>query len=125
MKTYDVNVERDGKFWLITIPELDGATQGRTLQEVPEMAKDYISLVTEEPEDSFELNVTVTLPPAARQHWEKALILRRRELESRAESAAESRAAARALKEQGLTLRDIGAALDVSYQRAHQLVAPK
>jgi peptidyl-dipeptidase Dcp len=41
---------------------------------------------------------------------------------ARKEAAVESRRAAKALRASGLTVRDIGAALGVSFQRAHQLV---
>lgn len=37
--------------------------------------------------------------------------------------SAEVRQAARLLSEQGMSLRDVGAALGVSYQRAHQLLS--
>jgi len=38
-------------------------------------------------------------------------------------AAQEVRVAAKELRHRGLTVRDIGAALDVSYQRAHQLIS--
>jgi predicted RNase H-like HicB family nuclease len=60
MRVYEATAERDGKFWLVRIPELDGLTQGRSLAEVQVMAKDYIALVTDQPEDSFEVNVITT-----------------------------------------------------------------
>lgn len=34
---------RDGKFWCVEIPQLDGAKQGCCLSEVEEMARDYIA----------------------------------------------------------------------------------
>ncbi len=54
---YDVTVERDGQFWLIRIPELDGATQARTRDEIPDMARDYIAITLNVPADSFEIAV--------------------------------------------------------------------
>ncbi|AQY01619.1 hypothetical protein [Microbacterium foliorum] len=54
---YDVTLERDGKFWLIRIPELDGVTQARTHDEVPDMARDYIAITLDVPADSFEISV--------------------------------------------------------------------
>lgn len=58
MRVYEATAERDGKFWLVRIPELEGLTQGRTLAEVPVMAKDYIALVTDQPEDAFDAHVS-------------------------------------------------------------------
>ena len=52
---YDVTTERDGEFWLIRIPELDGVTQARTRDEIPDMARDYISITLSMPLDAFEI----------------------------------------------------------------------
>lgn len=59
MKTYDVTAERDGQFWFVRIPEIDGATQALTVEEVPVMARDYIALTVGVPADSFDVRVTV------------------------------------------------------------------
>lgn len=123
MKSYDVTAERDGRFWFVRIPEIDGVTQGRTLAEVPEMAKDYIALVTGQPEESFGVYVKVILPKDAEAHLARARELRDQEAHARAEGAAEARAAAKALSDSGFTLREIGSTLEISHQRAHQLVS--
>jgi hypothetical protein len=52
--TYTYNVTRDGRFWLIHVPELDRFTQARNLREVDEMVVDLISVVTEQPTTSFD-----------------------------------------------------------------------
>lgn len=121
--TYEVTAERDGKFWFVRIPEIDGATQGRSLAEVPEMARDYIALVTGQDEASFDIHVRLLLPQAVQDHLARMQELRAEESRVRAEAAAEVRAAARGLHDSGYTMRDIGEALDVSRQRAHQLVS--
>lgn len=54
---YDVTVERDGKFWLIRIPGIDGVTQARHRGEIEAMARDYISITLDLPEDSFGLDI--------------------------------------------------------------------
>lgn len=125
MKTYTVTAEQDGKFWFVRIPELDGATQGRALSEVPAMARDYIATVTGEPEEAFDIQLQVKLPDAVREHLRKSRELRAEEMRLRAQAAEEAEAAAIELRDEGYTMRDIGVALDVSYQRAHQLVSSK
>ncbi|WP_051668086.1 MULTISPECIES: hypothetical protein [unclassified Microbacterium] len=55
MKTYEVTAERDGKFWFIQIPELDGVTQALTEDEISVMARDYIAVTLNVPADSFEI----------------------------------------------------------------------
>ena len=118
---YDVTVRRDGRFWYVEIPALDGATQARKLSEVDEMAKDYITGVTGTPANQIEIAVAIELPADVQAHIAAATALREEEAHARSRAAEESRAAARALKAQGLTVREVGAALGVSHQRAQQL----
>ncbi|MFE7067407.1 hypothetical protein [Microbacterium sp. NPDC057658] len=59
MKTYEVTAEREGKFWFVRIPELDGVTQARTDAEISLMARDYIAVTLAIPADSFDLEVTL------------------------------------------------------------------
>jgi hypothetical protein len=47
MMTHDINVTRDGRWWMIHIPALDGLTQARNPGEIDDMAREYIALVTE------------------------------------------------------------------------------
>jgi hypothetical protein len=56
MKTYEVSAERDGRFWFIRIPELDGVTQARNRGEIPEMAREYIAITLDVPVDSFDID---------------------------------------------------------------------
>jgi hypothetical protein len=120
---YDVTVRRDGRFWYVDIPVLDGATQARNLSEIDEMAKDYIAEVTGARADQLEIVVTIELPADVQAHLAAASALRDEEAHARSRAAEESRAAARALKSQGLTVREVGAALGISHQRAQQLVS--
>jgi hypothetical protein len=123
VERYDVTVRRDGRFWYVDIPALDGATQARNLSEIDEMAKDYIAEVTGTPADRLEVVVTIELPADVQAHLAAASALRDEEAHARSRAAEESRAAARALKAQGLTVREVGAALGISHQRAQQLVS--
>lgn len=122
MHAYDVTVRRDGRFWFVEIPSIDGATQARSLGEVEEMAREYITLSQDVPADSIELQVRIELPSEVRQHLAAVGAARQAESDARTQAAAEWAAAARALKDAGLTVRDIGAALKISHQRASQLV---
>src|SRR5450631_2223994 len=55
-------------------------------------------------------------------HLDTAKQLREQAARSQHDAAEEARKAARELSEDGVTLRDIGRLMGVSYQRAHQLV---
>jgi hypothetical protein len=46
---YEYSVERDGRFWIITIPALDGVTQARFPGEIELMAREYIAVSTGTP----------------------------------------------------------------------------
>lgn len=122
VNAYDVHVERDGRYWLVRVPAVDRATQARNLREVDAMARDLVESMTDEPAASVELKVRVVLPNPARSHFERYAELAAQALALQLEAAAEHRAAARDLAQQGLTYRDIGGAMGISHQRAEQLV---
>jgi hypothetical protein len=59
MSKYTAEVERDGKFWMIRVPEIDYLTQARDVREIERMARDLIATVEDIPADSFELAVHI------------------------------------------------------------------
>jgi hypothetical protein len=125
MSTYRAKVTRDGKWWMIAIPDIDGLTQARRLSEVPTMASEYIAAATGEELDSFALMIefdTVGAVEGINQTLEK--IRKDRELAAtlQREATALAEHLAKDLASQGVPLRDVGAILEVSHQRAQQLV---
>lgn len=120
--TYHAQVERGERFWLVYVPEVDRWTQARKFGEVEATARDLVAVMTEAAPDSFELAVAVTWPDEVRDHLAQAEQLREQAARANSAAAAEMRTAARALADRGLSVRDLGKALGVSYQRAHQLV---
>jgi predicted RNase H-like HicB family nuclease len=123
MRTYKVRASLDTKYWFVEVPEINHATQGRTLAEVPLMARELISLMTGRPMDEVAVDVEWVLPESVTEHLQRVEKLRHQSAEANTAAARESRAAARELRNAGLGLKDIGALLGVSYQRAHQLVS--
>ena len=136
MHTYDVEVTRDDKWWMITVSELrgytaaDGAinlsdtTQSRRLADVPGQARDFICTVTDKAPSEVAVSVTDTvdgIDVSARA----GQVISDRELADRYASAARTEAGqlARDLAERGVSIRDVGEALGVSFQRAQQLIA--
>lgn len=61
-RIYYATADRDGQFWHIRVPEVDRATQARTLDEIEPMTRDLIAIMAEIPADSFCLRVTVEYP---------------------------------------------------------------
>jgi predicted RNase H-like HicB family nuclease len=123
VKTYRAVVNHGERYWLVYIPEIDRYTQARTLAEVEPIARDLIALWFEVPESSFDIDIQVQLPDGVGHHLQLAAKYTEDAAHAQAAAAAERRAAARAPKAEGLTVRDIGAALGVSHQRAQQLVS--
>lgn len=122
VKTYRVEVERDGQFWYIRVPDVQRSTQARTLREVEPMARDLIAIMDEVPADSFGLDVHIELPEDVTRELEESAALREHAARDQSEAARLLRDAACRLHGRGMALRDVGIALGVSYQRAHQLV---
>lgn len=123
MHTYDVDVRRGDRWWVLSVPEIPAAhSQARTLTEVQATARDLISVMLDVPGDTFVLNVRVLLPADVEGHLRQSAELREQARRAQSGAAAELRLAARRLRELGMSVRDVGAALGVSFQRAHQLV---
>ena len=123
MTTYHARVVRGDVFWLVHVPEIDHYTQARNLGEVESMARDLIAVMKEIDPQSFNLDVSVELSDEVTVHLKRSQALRQESDRTKHLAAQEVRVAAKELRERGLTVRDIGAALDVSYQRAHQLIS--
>lgn len=122
MKHYTAKVWREGKFWVVTVDGLPMATQARNPREVPGMTRDFIASYTDQPESSFEVEYRFEFPADVEEALHNAEQLQREAERARKAAAAEIRRAARALKQAGLSVRDVGFALGISHQRAHQLI---
>lgn len=120
MKTYHAEVARDGKFWLIRIPEIGRSTQALRYRDVRPMAAELIEIMGETEE--YDLQVAVALPSAVEDHLARAEVLRAEAAQKNSEAAMESRAAVRELISQGLSQREAGEILGLSFQRVNQLV---
>lgn len=123
MTMYHARVVRGDVFWLVHVPEIDHYTQARNRGEVEPMARDLIAVMKEVDPQSFALEVSVELPDEVTVQLQRSRALRQESDRTKHLAAQEVRVAAKELRERGLTVRDIGAALDVSYQRAHQLIS--
>jgi hypothetical protein len=86
------------------------------------MARDLIAVMEQVDPQSFELKPDIVFPSVAYAHWTRAAKLREESARAQTEAAEEARTAALALADLGLTVRDIGAMLGVSHQRAAQLI---
>jgi hypothetical protein len=124
MKTYDITVTRDGKWWMIEVPAIDGLTQARRLSEIKDMAVSLIAVTVDVPASQVGVNIVAMIVEGT------DLVERRRQIDAEREAArvAERKAAVltmdlvRKLDADHVPLRDIGEAVGVSFQRVHQLL---
>ena len=123
-KRHRVEVERDGDWWLISVPQVPRArSQARRLDQVESTARDLLSLVLEVPPESLMLDVDVHLEGPAAEALARHQELRRQlgDIQARAGSTTEE-AARRLVHDSHLTYRDAGRLLGLSFQRVHKLV---
>lgn len=136
MHTYEVNVTREDRWWMITVPELHGykdangainltdTTQARRLAEVPGQALDFICTVTDKAPSEVGVHINIAIDGidvTARADKVRT----DRELAERYATAAQQEAKdlARQLAAHGVAVRDVGEVLGMSHQRAQQLIS--
>jgi len=127
VKTYTVATERSGSWWAFSVPEIPGAHgQAKRLDQVRDEARDVISMMLDAPEDSFDLELSVKLDPRMEHALDEAKIARD-QFETYQRIAQEKlRVAAEQFKDvAGLSVRDIGSLLNVSFQRISQILSDK
>ena len=105
---YQAEVTRDDKWWLITIPGINGLSQARRLSEAEHNAKELISAATGQPLAVINVSIEVRVGSV--------------KVARRLAAVTEKRTKAADLASAGVPLRDIGTLFGVSFQRAHQLL---
>lgn len=122
MTDYTALCERVGKWWEITVPELGSGrvTQARRLDQVDETVRSLVRLMTGH--EPGNVTVEVQLPEDLRADVDHARTMRERAEREALESAALARVSAKRLAADGLSVRDIGQILGISFQRASQLL---
>ena len=57
METYEISVHREGRWWMIYVPEIDEFTQARHVGETEDMARSLITVRTGQPIDNIAVRV--------------------------------------------------------------------
>jgi predicted RNase H-like HicB family nuclease len=125
MKTYQLVIYRDGRWWMVSVPEIDGLTQARNLKEAEAMGRDLIAITLDVPIDSFDVEVSLaSIGDVERISDQVTQIAARRRTAEQLEQEASEQAIqlAKKLSAQNVSMRDIGTILGISHQRANQLV---
>jgi predicted RNase H-like HicB family nuclease len=123
MARYTAKYERDEDgWWIVEVPEVQGCrSDGRTINEARRRVRQALALFVDNAE-SAEIVDDIRLPAPAKRSLKQVEATRRKA--SQAQSAAKDTAtkAVRLLtKDLGLSVRDAGELLGLSYQRVQQL----
>ncbi|MFK0009916.1 hypothetical protein ACIQTZ_22965 [Paenarthrobacter sp. NPDC090520] len=121
-RTLEATAYKEGKWWMISIPEIDGLSQAKTVESVPGMAADLAAIVLNVPQEAVRVNITYRLPEAAAvidRQWHEA-----KAQVTTAEATAADKLAelAHTLKANGWTLKDIAAVTGYTFQRIAQIL---
>lgn len=123
--TYTAKARREGPWWVAEVTDQGIATQARRLDLLEAAVRDLLGAWLQVPLGSFEVVIDPEVPHAAAGPVKRAKKLRGEVDRLQGEAADATREAAEALVRSGLTVRDAGALLGLSYQRVGQLVGQR
>lgn len=124
-KTYATQVARDGKWWMIQIPEIDGLTQARRIADVEQAARELVAVTLDVRLSEVAVNIRYQ-DVAGVSVGEQLHVINEEKAEAarlEEDAAAKTSQLVRALVEQKVPVRDIGAMLGISFQRVHQIAS--
>ncbi|SEF12698.1 hypothetical protein SAMN04489740_4276 [Arthrobacter alpinus] len=100
-RVLEVTAVKEGKWWTITIPELNQVTATKKASEVQEYAESLAAVVLDVPEDQVTVNVKFDLPPAAAEAWSAARLDTLKAKEETMSAAAKTKAVIEDLRGNG------------------------
>lgn len=121
-KTYNVTAKRWKRGWELHIDGV-GVTQSHGLSDGETMARDYIAVDLDVPEDSFDVELHIEIGPKIDKLVGSARAAVKDAAVAQIMAAETSRGVVKELTECGLTGRDIAIVMGVSPQRVSQLAA--
>ena len=122
MKSYAVEAVRKGKFWMVSIPDLEGLTQARTFSDIPTMAQEWIELTTESANFTIRLQVGSVAGSSIDIALDRIKIAKQQAKKHEAEATNVATALARVLHGESVPMREIAAVMGISHQRVEQLI---
>ena len=121
---YGVIYERDESgAWNARVPEVPGAhTYGRSLQQARRRIREALDLWVDDAADA-RFDEEIRVPREAQAAVRRAKSTRAKVARDQREAAEAARLAARCLAKLGLSIRDAGEVLEISHQRAQQILS--
>lgn len=120
-RTLRVTATREGRWWLVRLPELDAVGQARTVREIPDVAAEVAALHLGVSPDSVNVDVTVHVTEEAERLWVAALEAEEQARTLQQRAAQLRRDAVRTARAGGYKLDAVAAAFGVSAGRIQQL----
>jgi len=121
---YKAQATREGQWWVISVPGVRGVhTQARRLGQIEETVREALALVLEVDPGSFDIDYDAVLPGPLAELTRHAAACRQEAEAAQAEASRVMIETAERLRDAGFSVRDVGALLGVSFQRAAQLLA--
>ncbi|MGH9306200.1 MAG: type II toxin-antitoxin system HicB family antitoxin [Acidimicrobiales bacterium] len=127
METYTARLEReeDGR-WTVELEEEPRVhTWGKTVEQALARMRDAAALWFETDEHEIDLIPQAVLPKTTRRTVDQARQAREQARNADRLAVEQTRKAATALTNRGISMRDAAAILGISHQRVHQLLAPE
>ena len=121
-RVLEATAVKEGKWWIITIPELDQVTATKKTAEVQEYAQSLAAAILDIPEGEVEVTVKFDLPETLATEWVAARTDTARAKEATMNAAAKTKSVIEKLRGDGYTTRDIEKVLGISYQRVSQII---
>lgn len=122
-KKWQVFATPDANYFVLEVEGLPGATQAKGLKKVDSMVRDFIFEHTAEAHDGVEYDLHFRLPEDVNHALLEAQRMKLIADKTRKDAAQASTRAAKILRAQGFTVRDIGAMLGISFQRVQQFLS--
>lgn len=120
---YDINVTREGRWWMVEVPALDLLTQARRISEIEQMAREIIAVTRDVRLSEVEVDMKSFIVDGVDMLAVISEVRAKRDAAEHAEKEASEamRGAVQALQSASTPVRDIGEILGVSHQRVSQL----
>jgi predicted RNase H-like HicB family nuclease len=119
----NAKAQRSGDWWAVEVPEIEGLyTQVKRLEQVEAMVKDAAAALTGRPESEFNVKVIPVVDESTMETMKAAAAYAKQATEMQKMAKDQARMAAFAMKSTGMSVRDIGSVMGVSFQRASQIL---
>ncbi|MDY5128050.1 transcriptional regulator [Actinotignum sp. SLA_B059] len=122
MSAYTARATRDEGWWVVEVDEVPGLfTQARRLDQIPDMVRDALALFPEVEGDPDAATIDVIPCGKEAQQARLAFDLHEQATKDMETATRVMASTAQTLSQEGISYRDIGSLLGISFQHAHKL----